>query len=575
MLGFAPISSAPLSQVSAQLEFPIPVGSLIASGNSVSEAFFYAIGLGSLVLTGQAPGAGFGFATTPGSITLSGLSETVGFGYTAATGTLTLTGQSPIVAAGYSIATGSLVLTGQNPSEAYVYSISAGSAILTGGGVFFGIFAPNKGSATLTTLGVTVGIGIPVGNASCIITGQVLSQPQSFAIPLGSLTLTGQSPLAVTGLLRPVLAGSEAYTGYVPLPRVDMGAGSMLLATKIPTLNIGISVGVKQLALSGKSVTLSKVIPVAVGAGASFSSDVIMLRYVYSLGVGSIALTGQTPALLTGQAIGVPTGSMSLTGKSTNSSRGFVFSPDVRNKFITTLQPFKYVDAPRAIPAGSLTLTGRTASEVFVDAAGAPAALAFGGYEPKLARGIQIAAGSISFTTTINKLNFTSFPATYAGSLSGKSVAKDCGMATKLGSLTITTRLPFAGTFVPATAPLALGGQSVVIGRVFATTTGSFALSGKSLAFGLSIIPSTKALSLTGVAPNQAKTIPVGLGSLVLTGQSVSTGRVFNIGKGSLTLTSFLPAMVKDIPKATITIATYPPGAQDSSKNVKISVGVG
>lgn len=156
-------------------------GSLVLTGQSVTNTTTGVVGAGSLTLTGQSIGVVQTIAVTPGTLSLTGQDVTANTTVGVTAGSLTLTGSDvtvvpPSGSSSVTVDPGSLTLTGQSITGTVSVPVTQGDTTLTG-----------------QTIGVT--ITVPVDAGTLTLTGQSVSASvvgsTTVSIDPGTLTLTG------------------------------------------------------------------------------------------------------------------------------------------------------------------------------------------------------------------------------------------------------------------------------------------------------------------------------------------------------------------------------------------------
>lgn len=182
-------------------------------------------------------------------------------------------------------------------------------------------------------------------------------------VPVGSITLSGQTPTVVTtdNKIVEIPVGAINLTGLAPSAEIDVNitvpVGSLSLTGLAPTVATSadqtVEVPVGSISLNGFSPTVN----------ATNNIDV-------EIPAGSISLAGQIPTVVAtdDKTVEVPTGSISLTGQVPIIQAGGNLSVEVPVGSITLsgLAPIVSLTENIAIevPAGSVTLTGQAPTVV-------------------------------------------------------------------------------------------------------------------------------------------------------------------------------------------------------------------
>jgi hypothetical protein len=312
----------------------------------------------------------------------------------------------------------------------------------------------------------------------------------SIPVPVGSLVLTGQTPLAVTGFVIGVPVGSLVLTGLTPALFTEFnalpGLGTLVLTGEIATLvqtdNHIRAPPVGSGVLTGLTPTTKMGVTIPVGVGSlileGFPPPTVLQPSEFGL-----KLTGFTPSLEFSFTIPVPVGSLVVDGKiptvNVTSDEDHIALPDTGTLVVTGEIPTATTTDNHviAVPVGTLTLTG-LAPVVVVSQTASPAL------------GTLVLTGEIpTLVQTDNHIR-----------------------APPLGALDLTGQVP-----------VALSGDDHVAQ------------------------PGTGTLVVTGLAPTaeESHVISIPVGSLALTGQAPSTGGVaIEVPVGSLTLEGFPPPSV-------------------------------
>lgn len=155
------------------------------------------------------------------------------------------------------------------------------------------------------TVAAGVTVNVPVGTLT--LTGQApvaVLGPLTIDIPAGAMSLTGFAPDADISVVAAVPVGSLSLTGFAPFAQitVTIPVGSLLLTGFAPTANVG------------EPVTVD--VPTGTLSLSGFAPSAILTdNIIVDIPAGSMSLTGQVPVLAFGPlSVDVPAGSLSLTG---------------------------------------------------------------------------------------------------------------------------------------------------------------------------------------------------------------------------------------------------------------------
>ncbi len=484
---------------------PTPgAGSVSVSGLAALLAATLAVGAGSIGLSGTNVGVGFQLPTT-GSIDLTGQAATstiTSFGstITVPAGAVTLDGQALTFAGPSSTspspAAATLAITGQTPTPALpIINVPVGAITLTGLAEGVSFQAPATGALTIA------GLAPSAINAAADVV---------FAMPAGSLALTGQQPnLSITGLnfrYRASLYSTGQNTTYPTSGTYTPAANSLLVAF---------------VSVSGSQVAP----PTVAGHGVSWTS--------VTLSAHNLSTTHRLDCFIANSGSSPTAAAFTVSGYSGNQTGCVITEFEVIGAYLSGGLSAAVIQSPTNTggpgTSGTVTLSaGQSANNrplaFFVHLANEASTArtnwtletgAFGGYSSP-ATGAIGEYRSDAFETTAS--------ASWTSSALWRGIALEIaasGSSIPVGAISLSGQAPVLLTSeaIPVGAIALTGRAPVAANDASGIPAGSLSLTGLSVgvAFGT---PSTGAIAISGLAPIAtvgapvAGTIPVGTGSI-------------------------------------------------------------
>ena len=382
-------------------------------------------------------------------------------------------------------------------------------------------------------------------------------------VPIGSLTITGQTPVAITGFVLAPPSTTAVLTGEVP-PLIQTlnhirapPIGSITGTGQVPTVERSwtISPAIASLSLSGGTPFRQSL--VFINTSASKSGATLLPSY-YNQSATSVKFDDPVGAPTGTVFIGVELadGSICWSGAVTVSAAGGDKTIEVAIGSLVATGAVPVLSMTVVVPIGGLTAAGQTAtverSWTIIPGIGS---LTFGGAAADTNHAIQVAAGSLSLSGSVAtaERSWTIVPGIGSAVLTGglpvaqvtQLLPVGAGSGVFSGSVPTIER---SWTVTPAAGSISTTGSVPDAGQSWTITppVGTASFVGQFPALEITLASPNGTLVAQGHIPLLIQTFSIGVpaGTLVLTGSAPATGPTRNPGAGSLTLSGSVPQLV-------------------------------